>query len=1020
MGKRTPKRLVRSMIVLKREERREKSRSGINLVLRVVGLLVLISLLMTGLLSGLVVGATSAGYTIITENLPTPDEVAQKSVEIFETTKIYAWGPDQNGDGKRDPVLIYEVIDPNAGDRNWVSLDTLPDHVVCAAVALEDKTFWTNPGFNPRGIARAFVSNLQGDAVQGGSSITQQVVKNSVIPLEERYKRSYSRKVRELLISMELTRLYEKEEILEWYLNTNLYGNLAYGIDAAARVYFDKSASELTLAEAALLAPIPQYPMLNPISSPDDARFRQGLTLQRMVEERCITQAEADVAKAQPWNLAESSERYDIQAPHFALYVRRLLEETYGPEIVAGGGLRVYTTLDLELNSQAQCTIQSYLRILGGEDPSVVIPEATSAGCEAAQYIPDVPSSRIGKDFNVKNSAVMVIRPTTGEILAMVGSADYWDDEIDGKFNVAADGLRQPGSSFKPFTYATFLSQGRNAAHMFLDVRQAFEQGEGMAPYVPENYSRNYHGPVSLRSALARSLNIPAVEAMSIAGIDAVLRTAHKMGINTLDQGLQHYGLSLTLGGGEVRLIDMVYAFTVFANNGAMYGAPVPEEDVRPGFRELNPVAILRVEDRNGNVLYQYDRPESRQVLDERLAYLVTDIISDRYTRLPAFGSPNALELANERPAAAKTGTTNNFTDNWTIGYTPQYATGVWMGNKQGDDYMINTPGAYGAAYIWHAVMEYAHHNEPIVPFAQPEGLEDVAVCAVSGLVPTGHCPVRYELMIPGTEPTETDNIHQAYLVNKETGKLATIYTPPELVEERVCMALPPEANDWINSLSEDRRPAVCPTEYDTIYGPNQSQAEVSITDPVAYDYIRGVKPIMGNARGGNFAHFRLVFGRGINPTEWVQIGPDHGNQVENNLLENFDTSGLDDGLYTLQLQVIGHDSNVRQATIQVTVDNEPPVVDLTYPPEGSEYEYGFDEWVNINAEAQDAYALDRVEFYVNGQAEPFDVRTIPPYNVNWILGGPGEYNFHVVVYDAAGNKRETKPVTIYVVPKSE
>jgi membrane carboxypeptidase/penicillin-binding protein len=977
-----------------------------------LGLLVLISILASVLLTGMGVGSAAAAYNMITENLPTPEEVEAASVQTFETTKIY----DRTG-----KHLLYEMIDPNAGDRSWMSLSAMPDYVVCGTIAMEDKTFWTNPGFNIRGLVRAFVSNLQGNPIQGGSSITQQVVKNSVIPLEERFEKSYARKVKEVLISIELTRLYDKETILEWYINTNLYANLAYGIDAAARVYFDKSVDELTLSEAATLIAIPQYPRLNPFDAPEEALKRKGIVLDRMVEEGCITSAQAEAAFEEPWQLAKSNERFDIQAPHFSMYVRRQLEETYGPEMVAGGGLRVYTTLDLELHRQARCTIQTYLRILGGEDPAVVIPEAQAEGCEAAQYIPDVPTDRIGKDFNVKNSAVVVLRPNTGEILALVGSADYWDPEIDGKFNVAVDGLRQPGSSFKPFTYVTFLSQGHNAAHMFLDVRQAFDQGAGMAPYVPENYSRNYHGPVSLRSAFARSLNIPAVEAMSIAGIDNVLRTAHQMGITTLDQGLQHYGLSLTLGGGEVKLLDMAYAFSVLANNGAMFGQPLPEEELRPGFRELDPVAILRVEDRNGNVLERYDAPEKRQILDPRLAYLVSHIMSDRRARMPAFGTPNSLELSNERPAAAKTGTTNNFTDNWTLGFTPQVVVGVWQGNKDADDYMINTPGARGASYIWHAVMEYALQDEPIVPFPRPEGLNEVAVCAVSGMQPDGQCPTRTELMIPGTEPTEPDNLYQVFPVNRETGKLATIYTPPELVEQKVYMVLPPEAQDWINSLPEDRRAElVPPTEYDTIYGPNQSQAEVAITSPTAYSYVRDVVPIRGNARGGNVAFYRLVFGKGLNPGEWMQIGPDHGNTVENNVLENFDTNGVEDGLYTLRLQVVGHDQGVREAAIQLTVDNEPPKVDLTYPPEGSEYEYGFDEWVNIHAEVQDAYAIDRVEFYKNGEETPFNVREIAPFNINWTLGLPGEYRFHVIVYDEAGNKTETEPVTIHVVPRQD
>ena len=1021
--KEMPREVMLALIISRRERKRMRSRTGFNLVLRTVAALVVIAILSSGVTFALGMGAAGAAYSAMTKNLPSPEEVRAASEETFETTKIY----DRTGQH-----LLYEVIDPNAGDRHWVSIDDLPDYLLCGTVASEDKTFWTNPGVDPLGITRAFLNNLQGLPTQGGSSITQQVVKQTVISPEERYQRSYSRKIKEILIALELTRRYDKRQILEWYLNTIFYGNLAYGIDAAARVYFGKPASELTISEAATLIAIPQSPALNPFDAPEAAEKRKEVILRRMVDEGCITSAEAEAAKAEPWHLAETTRRFNIEAPHFSMYVRRQLEEMFGPEMVAGGGLRVYTTLDLDLNNEAQCVAQTYLRILGGADPAEAIPQAVSEGCEAAQYLPDVPYSRIGKDFNVKNAAVVVIRPTTGEILAMVGSADYWNQEIDGKFNVAVDGLRQPGSSFKPFTYVTFLAQGHNAAHLFWDVRKAFDQGPGRPPYVPENYTRTYHGPVTLRYALAQSLNIPAVEAMSIAGIDNVLKTAHRMGINTLDKGLQYYGLSLTLGGGEVHLIDMVYAYSVFDNNGVMYGQPVPEAKHRPGFRELDPVAILRVEDRNGNVLYEYDRPEAQQILDPRLAYIITDILSDRQARIPAFGTPNALELSDNRPAAAKTGSTNNFSDNWTIGYTPQIVTGVWMGNKDADDYMIDTPGSRGAAYIWHAVMEYALRDQEIVPFTRPDGLVDVTVCSLSGALPNEHCPTRTEIMIPGTEPEETCHIHQVFLVDKETGRLATIYTPPDKVEERVYEVYPSEAQDWLNSLPEDKRPPTPPTEYDTIYGPNLTGAEVAIISPTAYSYVRGVVPIIGNAKGGNMAVYRLLFGEGMNPTAWTQIGPDHNNQVDNNVLENFDTTGLDDGLYTLQLQVIGHDQSVRQATIQLTVDNTPPVVDLTYPPAGQEYEYGFDEWVNVNAEVQDNYAIDRVEFFVHkvGEPEPtpdpqgnlppkvpFAVRTVAPFNVNWILEGVGEYEFSVKVYDAAGNVSEAGPVRVKVVP---
>ncbi|MDX9953495.1 MAG: transglycosylase domain-containing protein [Anaerolineae bacterium] len=1015
--KRTPMSLVRSIIIADRERRRVRSRTGINLVFRIIGVVIMVSLIASVVSVGLTVGLAAAAYGTITEGLPTPDEVAAASVQTFETTKIY----DRTGQ-----KLLYEVIDPNAGDRNWLAIGDIPDYVTCGTIAMEDRSFWTNPGFNARGLARAFVNNLQGLPVQGASSITQQVVKNTVIPLEERYVQDYGRKLKEVLISVELTRLYPKEEILEWYLNTNHYGNLAYGIDAAARVYFDKPSSALTLSEAATLIAIPQSPLVNPFNDPEGAMMRRDLVLDGMVLQGCVSSAEADAARTQSWQLAQRNERFDIQAPHFSLYVRRQLEEMFGVERVAGGGLRVYTTLDLELNEQATCTSQAFLRILSGEDAAVVVPEVVNAGCEAAQYLPDMPAVYAGMDSNVNNTAMIMMRPTTGEIMAMVGSADYWNQEIDGKFNVAVDGLRQPGSSFKPFTYVTLLSQGHNAAQMFLDVRKAFDQGEGMPPYVPENYTRNYYGAVSLRDALARSLNIPAVEAMSIAGIDNVMRTAHRMGITTLDRGLQFYGLSLTLGGGEVHLIDMVYAFTVFANNGVMYGAPIDTEDLRPGFRELDPVAILRVEDRNGNVLYTYERPEAQQILEPRLAYLITDIISDRRARIPAFGTPNPLELDNNRPAAAKTGTTNDFTDNWIIGYTPQLAVGVWMGNTDASQKMTDLPGARGASFIWHAMMEYSLKDEPIVPFTRPDGLVEVAVCAKSGMLPNGNCPTRSEIMIPGTEPTEVDTLYQVFRVNRETGRLAVDgFTPPELIEERVYEVYPSEAMDWIASLPEDKRPPIPPTEYDTIYGLANINPEVSIISPTTYSFVRGVVPVTGNARGGDFAFYRLVFGTGMSPNEWAQIGPDHPEQVDNNLLEFFDVTGLTDGLYTLQLQVVGGAQGVRLSTIQLTVDNTPPKADLTYPEDGAEYEYRSGDWVNINAEVNDNHAIKRVEFYKvetlppDQQLQPFAVRTAAPYNVNWMLKGAGEATFYVKVIDAAGNETVTEQVTIKIVPRA-
>lgn len=933
------------------------------------------------------IGAAAAVYTSLTQNLPDPSQIeaefTQGADEFFETTKIY----DRTG-----KVLLYEVIDPSAGDRQWVHIDEIPTICQNATIAIEDKTFRTNAGFDPLGIARAFVSNLRGSAVQGGSSITQQVVKNSLIDPEERYVQSYERKIKEVILAVEISRRYSKDQILEWYLNTNNYANLAYGVEAAAQVYFGKSARDLNLAECAILAAIPQFPRLNPIDAPKDAKARQELVLDAMLREGYITPEESVAAKFQQLRIAGGvAERFDIQAPHFSVYVRKWLEDRFGPEVVYRGGLKVYTTVDMDLQNFAQEAISGQVSKLDAEG------------------------------HNVNNGALVAIRPTTGEILAMVGSADYWNDKIDGKFNVAT-GLRQPGSSFKPFTYVTLLSQGYPTSYGFLDVPTRFDQPGANPPvYVPENYDRKYHGYQMLRYALSRSYNIPAVKALQLAGVDNVIRTAHKMGITTLDRGLNFYGLALTLGGGEVKLVDMVYAFGVFATDGNMNGVPVLEQ--QPGYRELDPVPVLRVEDTNGNTLWQYSPDfdydgqktmQTRSILDPRLAYLMDNILSDNSARWAAFGSPNILEL--DRPAAVKTGTTNDFKDNWTIGFTPQIAVGVWLGNTDNTE-MKNVSGITGAAPVWHDVMSYFLKDKPVEPFVRPPGLVEQTVCSTTGLLPTKYCPTTTELFIPGNEPKSYDTLHQAFLIDKATGKLATVFTPPDQVEEKVFEIYPPEAADYV-AEAEIPQP---PSEYDTVYGPPpNAYGDVAIISPGAYAYIRAQTIITGNARIGNFDSYRLDFGQGLNPTEWQQIGPDHFNPVDQGPLELWDVTPFD-GLYSLRLSVLQRDGNVATAIVQVTVDNISPTLKLIYPPDDEEYFFGKDEWVSLNPDVSDNIAIDRVEFFADDDPTPFVVRPVPPYDAKWKLDDGkklGTHTLYAVAYDKAGNAIISNKVRVVIKPK--
>ena len=924
----------------------------------------LLTLLITGLLVAMTAGAVGGVYAYFAQDLPDAEAIETEQVS-FETVRIW----DRTGQH-----LLYEAIDPRPyrGDRTYVTLDQISPYLKEATVALEDRSFYENPGINPRGLIRAFVQNLSGGQVQGGSSITQQLIKNVLIEREQRYQRLYSRKVKEVILAVEITRRYPKDHILEWYINSNFYGNFAVGIEAAARIYFDKPSSELTLAEAAMLSALPQYPGLNPIDNPEPAKERQQIALQAMVDAGYVSQEEADAAFAEPLKVREQAlERFDnLNAPHFALYVLEWLKDTYNtpddPYFIWRNGLQVYTTLDLDLQKQAECITRSHLAHLRHEEPP------TDPACLPRDPIPQL-KTRQNVDHNVSNAAVVAIRPRTAEILAMVGSLDYNNKDIDGEVNVVL-AERQPGSSFKPFTYLTAFSEGYSPATMVLDVPVGFPDPE-TGIYAPENYDRRVHGPMQLRQALQNSYNIPAVWLLDQVGVKSVVETAHHMGIGTLTK--DYYGLSLTLGGGEVRLIDMAYAFSVFANMGTMAGLPVPPEQQRPGYRTLDPVAVLQVVDMDGNVIYRYEQPEVREVIPPNLAYMMLNVLTDVDER-PAFGSfADYLELPH-RPMGAKTGTTNDWRDAWTIGFTPQLAVGVWVGNSDNEP-MYRVAGSIGAAPIFHDVMAYAHRDLPVEEWLEPPGLEWVEVCYPSGMLPTDDCPrTVQEAFLYGQAPTIHDTLYQSFEVNRENGKLVTTYTPPELKERRVYPIYPPIADDWVRDAGIEQPPR----QWDDSHGPSHIDGETAIIDPAPYSYVRGVVPVIGNARGGDFQNYRLEFGPGLNPPAWSHLGGEHTNQVGEGVLEFWDVSGLD-GLYTLQL-VVNRGGGPRTASVQVTVDNISPTVTLLHPDDGAAYVMEDDEWVRVSAEATDEWAMDRVEFYLDG--EPFGTTTVPPYSQKWTI----------------------------------
>lgn len=651
---------------------------------------------------------------------------------------------------------LYDLIDSDYGRHTVLTLEEIPLALQQATIAAEDKSFYENPGVDLLGILRALVTNLQdGQIVSGGSTITQQTVRNMLMSHDERGQISVRRKLREAALAWQVTNRYSKDEILALYLNQMYYGGMAYGVDAAAQTYFGKSATELTLAESALIAGMPQAPALyNPLLEPEAAQERQVDVLNLMVRQGFITQAAADLAAREPMQYA--AKPYPVEAPHFVMMVQAELDRLFPQEtLYNGGGVIVRTTLDLDWQAHAERITKEQIRRLN---------EPLNGG--PGHY--------------AHNASLVALDPHSGEVKALVGNLDFFDEAHDGAINMALV-PRQPGSALKPIVYASGMDTERKRpftpASVFFDVRTVFITHE-KDPYVPVNFSRTEHGPVLLRQALGSSLNIPAVSALHTVGVAETMSLAAEMGIGTLGDP-DEYDLSFALGGGPVRLFDLTAAYATFANGGS----------------RVEPTIILDVIDADDTVLFKAAEPELVRVLDERVAWLISDILSDNQARIMSFGENSILKL--DRTTAVKTGTTNDFHDNWTVGYTPDLVVGVWVGNTDNKPMRAIT-GVSGAGPIWHYFMRTVLAGEPDKPFPQPDGLVEVEVCDLSGLLPTDDCPFRQtEWFIQGTQPVEYDSFYQRVEIDKQTGFLATEETVAEDVVVQLALNIPPVLHPW-------------------------------------------------------------------------------------------------------------------------------------------------------------------------------------------------------------------------------
>ena len=676
-------------------------------LLRVLGVLTTLTFL-AGFAGGV------AFWHFILRDLPSPQELPSRKQKV--STKIY----DRHG------TLLYNIYKDQ--NRTPVALNNIPVHVKSATIAIEDAEFYSHPGFSVRGIARALIKNYKDNKLSGGSTITQQLVKNTLLSPEK----TYIRKLKEVTLAIQVELAFGKDEILEMYLNEVSYGGTAYGVQEASRTYFGKDVKNLSLAEAALLAGLPKSPTeYSPFgTNPDLALSRQKEVLNLMEINGFITSEQRKTAESEIIKYAD--QKTDIKAPHFVMWVRQILEDKYGKSVIDSGGLEITTSLDFSIQTMAE-------KVVGEE------------------------LEKLAK-LNVTNAAVLVLNPKTGEVLAMVGSKDYFDTQNDGNVNVTIR-PRQPGSSIKVVNYAYALSNGMNAASIISDTPVTFLVDD-QPPYTPKNYEGNYKGNLTLRSALAESRNIPAVRILASYGVEEMVDLGQKMGITTW-QDTSNYGLSLTLGGGEVRLLDLAQVYATIANYGK-----------RPEI-----ASVLKISDIGGNLVEEFScktdnsliakasasesalNPKSsetncteEQVIDPRVAYLITDILKDNAARSPTFGTNSLMIIPGHDKVAVKTGTSNNLRDNLTIGYNQDYLVAVWVGNNDNSSMSRIASGVTGATPIWNKIMTALLAGSEKNDWTVPEKLVKTSICPFTGTLSCRGCSGKSEWFLEENKPMTACN----------------------------------------------------------------------------------------------------------------------------------------------------------------------------------------------------------------------------------------------------------------------
>ncbi len=898
-------------------------------------------------------------YAGLTRGLPPVEELSilldPSNGFLLQPTRLY----DRSGQH------LLAVLAPKDATRIYAPYDQMPQSLIEATIATAEPNFWYSPGY--------VISGWQNPDAH--ATLAQRLVSGLLLGDQAA---SPLRAIHERMLAAQVTAHYGRQQVLEWYLNSAYYGHYAYGAEAAAQEYLGKSITQINLGEAALLAAVGQAPAINPIDTPQAAEQNRLKVIRAMMEQGLINPADAAQAVRNPPSLrtppaqGEGALGEGDIAPAFIKLALAQLDAYFGAGRAERGGLTITTSLDYELQLQAVCVAQTQLSRLAGSNRDVLAADGTA--CTAANLLPGL---QPGESLPGASASIILLDPQTGQILAAVG--DMQDGEQSNSL-----AYHPAGTAITPFIYLTGFSRGLNPASLGWDI-----------PASSPLPGQVYHGPLRLRTALANDYLAPAVDLLDQMGQESVQSISAPFGLNIPN------GIQLLKDDFQISPLALAEAYGIFADSGTMAG-----ESLANG--GLHSSVILNVQGVNHSVWADWTTSQTRLLLSQQLAYLMNQVLSDETARWASLGHPNPLEIG--RPAGAKLARSLDLSAAWAIGYTPERVAVVWLGPGSGIGPGVSEAPAQSvsnvsnpvvarvSADLWHALMQYAVRDLPSESWEMPSGIVTVPVCDPSGLLPTAVCPnVVNEIFLEGRQPVQVDTLYQTFQVNSETGLLATVFTPPELVEKRTYMVVPPNARQWAKTAGLPTPP----TAYDTVQKP-PVLPDVHISTPEMFSDGRATLEIRGSAKGTDFVSYRLEYGQGLYPVAWMQIGTDSRKPVTEGLLGEWDTTGLD-GLYALRLMVVRSDQRVDQAVVQVTLDNTAPQVAITYPQAGQTISAAQEPQLALQAQASDPF-LNKVGFYVDNKL--VGQSSVAPFGVIWSAKSGG-HTLKVVATDLAGNTTE-------------